>query len=117
MSSMRSRKRPPASRAAWKAVRAENAWPPCRSPVGEGAKRVTNRVLALAPGGLAAARSRRQTHVFEDGAQELLLAAAGRLQRGELLEPGHLGHAVGRAPGRDRAQLQIQLVVRVAARI
>src|SRR6185369_6785822 len=79
MSSMRRRKRPPTSRAARCAVRAEKAWPRCRRPVGEGAKRVTNTRL-----GLALVMPGRQAHVVEDRAEEGDLAAEFVLQMLEL---------------------------------
>src|SRR5438105_15505148 len=50
MSSMRSRKRPPASRAARHPSQAERAWPRCRYPVGLGANRVTTVLWMLLAG-------------------------------------------------------------------
>src|SRR3989344_525032 len=104
MSSMRRMKRPPAARAASKAVRAEKAWPRCRSPVGEGAKRVMNTRQALA----GAVLGREQAHVAQDRVEEGALAAKLFLQVLELLEAGHLGQAMGAAPGRDGGQLQVR---------
>src|SRR5436190_16605315 len=85
MSSMRRMQRPPASRAASQAVRAENAWPRCSQPVGEGAKRVTKGATRR---GLTPAVRRRQTHVLEDGPQEGDFPAQSLLQVLELLEAG-----------------------------
>ena len=45
ISSMRSRKRPPAPRAACHPTSAERTWPRCRWPVGLGAKRVTTSLM------------------------------------------------------------------------
>src|SRR6185437_4617896 len=89
MSSRRSRKRPFASRAARSAVSAENAWPRCSQPVGEGAKRVTNTPPDLGP-----ADVREQAHMGEDGAQEGELAAQSFLEGLELAETRHLREAM-----------------------
>jgi hypothetical protein len=46
MSSMRTRNLPPQARARAKPISAESAWPRCSSPLGLGAKRNTDGVIA-----------------------------------------------------------------------
>src|SRR5690606_18351072 len=113
MSSMRSKKRPPAARAASWAQRAEKAWPRCSRPVGEGAKRVTKR--AATPTALVVQPPSEHPHVLEDAAEEGFLSAQRFLEGGELLKTADLGQPVGGAPGGDGGQLETDRVGGVGA--